>query len=75
MTKFPHRVELEIPLKDMVMVTIGGYKFFRGGIDSNQFQCVTCLCLMGTQTLSGEKVDGQVRRLKLVKDCDCPPQK
>jgi hypothetical protein len=75
MKKYKHRVEMEVPPKDVVTLKIGGYTFFRGGTDSNQLQCATCLCLMSMQPISSDKKTGEVRRIKVVKDCDCPPQK
>lgn len=70
-----NRVVLEIPDKDVVLLDIDGYKFFRGR-DSNEFQCATCLNIMGIQPIDDWKNSqmGKVRRLKLIKDCDCPKQ-
>lgn len=69
-----NRVTLEIPEKKVSILNIGGYKFFRGK-DGNSFQCATCLNLMGIQPIETEGKNGEVRKLKLIKSCDCPKQK
>ncbi len=66
-----HHVELDVPEKELSIVTIGGYKFFNNG---NSFQCATCTEIMGSYPRS-LMVRGKTRKIKLVKDCDCPPQK
>ena len=71
----PNRVTLEIPPKDVLTVTIGGYKFFRTR-DANDYQCATCLFLMSTVAKSDIKPQEfqEVRTLFLEKTCDCPRQ-
>lgn len=70
--KYKHRVELEVPPDEITIIEIGGYTFLRSG--ANQFQCATCLSLMGMRPVAA-RIMGEVRPLKLIKDCDCPPQK
>jgi hypothetical protein len=66
-----NRVELEVPEKKLDVITIKGYKFFNG---YNQFQCATCLNLMRTEPI-GLPIRGRMRRVRIIKECDCPKQK
>lgn len=70
MNDHPNRIELDLPEDKLTLIELGGYKFFKQG---NQFQCATCICTMGSQA-QPEKIQGKVRKLKLIKDCDCEKQ-
>lgn len=68
------QVELIVPPEDVVTLDINGYKFFRGR-ESNTFQCATCLNVMGILPVDVAGYNrGEVRTLKIVKDCECPRQ-
>lgn len=76
----PNRGQFEVT-EQLVILEVDGFKFFRGQ-KSNDFQCVTCLNMMGMvgKHEFGEKEEklthkNGIRRIMLQKDCDCPRQK
>ena len=69
------RTELDVPEEILEIVDIDGYKFFKGR-GRNELQCATCLNIMGLMpVVSNEYKKGKIRKIKLMKDCDCPKQK
>ncbi len=54
------------------LIEIDGYKFFYFG--EKEVQCATCLSIMGIVP-GGKSILGKVRKIILIKDCDCPRQK
>ncbi len=69
--KDKHNKEFDIPPRWLDMMQIAGYSFFKNG---TQFECATCLQVMGRE-IRTPMVKGKTRKFKLIKQCDCPPQK
>jgi hypothetical protein len=68
----------EIPVQKGSIVgdtlTIGGYKFFYFPGAKVFLQCATCLMQPALEP-DGPMILGEVRKLKLIKYCNCPKQK
>lgn len=52
-------------------IDIDGYKILKSGL---AFQCATCLSLLGV-VASDRASKGEIRKIIISKDCDCPRQK